>query len=246
MKFILNLLLLGMLVSCGSVISSTIKIKKKEVPPTVFEYQYYQDLQKNIVRLHQLMQGTFVAHARLDQNMELRPWKVSEVDSVVLYTVPLGDIDKYGYWLYSYEFMTSLPDKPIYTSIKQIKQVSRDSLVVLYYQHKKDLKITLNDVLDANVLNEKIHLDRLVLQNKQVFYSKKTAANFVGYSAIYEDTVLKCLRQNTYDLSPSAFRVETLFYDRRTKEVLNRKNRPNLMVRRVMEEKLLSRIAEKS
>lgn len=239
-KFILGVIVLGLLVGCSTVSKTT-----SELSPTIFEAQYYQDLQRNIVRLHHLMQGTFIAH-KGGSDTDLESWTVSEGDSVVLYNVPLGDVDKDGYWMYSYEFMTSLPDQPIYTSIKEIKQLSRDTFDVLYYKPKTEMFLKLEDVLNTQILNEKINTDSLVLLEKKVRYVKKSMANFIGYSEQYEDKEHKCLRQNTYDVSPNFYKVKAAFYDKDTQTELAIKKRPNLLVRRDMSLKVLSEIAAKN
>jgi len=231
--------LLWMLIGCGSVPKNT---TETELEVTVFDDVYYQNLQRNIVRLYHLMQGTFVAYAETAE--DLHSWNVTEGDSVVLYTTTLGDVGKHGYWLYSYEFMTSLPDAPVYTGIKQIRSVSRDTLEILYY--KADIKpLKLREVLDAKVLNERIKLHELELVEKKVTYIRNHAANFVGKSILYEDNDCLCLRQNVYDIAPASYKISTEYYDMRQKQKLHRKKRPNFMVRRAMSAELLQEIADK-
>jgi hypothetical protein len=209
--------------------------------PSVFETAYYQALQKNIIRLHHLMQGTFTAYA---ENQDA--WTVSEGDSVVLCNVPLGDPNKDGYWIYSYEFMTSLPDAPIYTSIKRLEQLSRDTIDVYYYHPKQPVDIQLDDVLNASKLNAKINLEQLVKRDKRVRYVRHSAANFIGKSLLYEDPDRHCLRQNSYDLSPKYYQVETTFYDKQDRRPLTIKKRPNLLVRRNIDFSLLKKLANES
>ena len=241
MRVIVIVLSFSVLVSCGSVPKNNVDVEES---PTVFEVGYYLNLDKNIKRLHHLMQGTFIAHKE-GRAQTLESWTVSEGDSVILYSVPLGEVEKQGYWIYSYEFMTSLPDQPIYSSIKQIKQQSRDTLVVSYYKPKKPVNVGLRDVMDPQLLNEKIQVNELVLIDKKVVYVKKNAAQFLGYSKIYEDKQLNCLRQNKYDLSPNFYKVEAVFFDKKKKEELFLTNRPNILVRRAMDFKVLDEIATK-
>lgn len=228
------------LASCATP-SGTAK-QKTQAPSTVFEHEYYQDLGKNINRLHHLMQGTFVAHHNTE-GTRLTSWTVAEGDSVVLYITSLGDIEKHGYWTYSYEFMTSLPNEPIYVSIKQLRQVDRDTLEVLYY--KPPIKLTLNEVLNQKLLNEKIHLDKVERTDKKVVYVRQSASNFIGKSIVYQDNDFKCLRQNTYNINPNFYKVKTRYFDKDLKERFDIQKRPNLLVRRSMTPKLLNTIAEK-
>jgi hypothetical protein len=244
MKVILIGLSFSVLVSCGLVDKNNTSKKNLEESPTVFETDYYQNLGKNIKRLHHLMQGTFIAHKENRRHV-LESWSVSEGDSVILYNVPLGEVGKQGYWIFSYEFMTSLPNEPIYTSIKQIKQQSRDTLEVWYYKTKNPMNLGLSEVIDSKVLNEKIQIKKLILIDKKVIYVKESAAQFIGYSKMYEDKQFKCLRQNKYDLSPNYYKVEAAFYNKKSQEKIPLKNRPNLLVRRAVDFKLLHEIATK-
>ncbi|MBL4648179.1 MAG: hypothetical protein JKY03_00480 [Aureispira sp.] len=244
MKVILIVLSFSFLVSGGLAHKNNTSKKNLEENSTVFETGYYQNLGKNIKRLHHLMQGTFIAHKE-NRTKNLESWRVSEGDSVILYNVPLGDVGKEGYWIYSYEFMTSLPNKPIYTSIKEIKQQSRDTLEVLYYKTKNAMNLGLSEVIDQKILNEKIRINELILIDKKVIYVKESVAQFIGYSKVYEDKQFNCLRQNKYDLSPNYYKVEAAFFDKENQEELLLKNRPNLLVRRAMDSKLLHQIAAK-
>ncbi len=148
-----------------------------------------------------------------------------------------------GYWLYSYEFMTSLPNDPIYTTVKEIRMLSRDSFEVLHY--KVDEKITLKEVLDSKVLNAEIHIDSLQSTNKKTLFIRQTASSFIGSSILYEDEQCKCMRQNVYDLNPAHYNVEAKFYDKKTNQELQKDKRPNMLLRRLMSPKTLDQIAAK-
>lgn len=238
MRYIILFLTFSCLVSCAT--SSTTHSNTS----SIYEDAYYEDLQKNIVRLHHLMQGTFTAHVATKADQPLTSWKVSEGDSVVLYSVPLGDPNKNGYWIYSYEFMTSLPDKPIYTSIKQLVQLNRDTVDVYYYKTKEPVTIRLADLLEPSQLTEKIDLSKLVKQEKRVRYARQSASHFIGLSLIYEDPDRGCLRQNTYDISPNFYGVKTNFYDKENQRILRIKKRPNLLVRRSIESRMLLKLSK--
>ncbi len=231
--------LLLLLSACSTIAPSN---TAKSPTTTVFEEAYYQDLEKNIVRLHHLLQGTFTAHTG-SKSAELTSWTVSEGDSVVLYSVPLGEPSKNGYWIYSYEFMTSLPDAPIYTSIKRLQQINRDTVDVYYYTSKKPLHICLLDLLDVRRLNAKIDWEQLEQQEKRVRYARQSSSHFIGTSLVYEDPDRHCWRQNTYDLSPNFYQVKTTFYDKDQHTPLDIKKRPNLLVRRAIESKVLHKLA---
>lgn len=213
------------------------------VAPSILEEDYYKALPNNISRLHQLMLGTFVAHHNNQDSSQLKAWQVTGADSVVLYSVPIGEIAKHGYWIFSYEFMTSLPNDPIYTSIKQLKQTDRDSFVVLYY--KVPQKYTLLDIVKNADFGKDLVLDSLKTTDKKTIYVRESSVHYIGKSDMYEDKDCHCLRQNEYDISTQFYKVETVFYNLKDGEKLDKKNRPNLMVRRDMGNKLLLEIAEK-
>lgn len=236
--------LLGVLIITGCATTSSTSTQNSATP-TVFDDAYYQDLEKNIVRLHHLMQGTFTAHIKT-QDAAMATWTVSDGDSVILCSVALGEPAKHGYWIFSYEFMTSLPDKPIYTSIKKLEQIDRDTVDVYYYKTLNPLSITLADVLDNERLTAMIDFDQLIKRDKRVRYVRQSPAHFMGTSLVYTDPDRDCLRQNKYDVSPAFYQVSTTFYD---KENVNKrlpiKKRPNLLVRRAIEERTLSKMASK-
>ncbi len=242
MKFLLLFLPFVFLLSCGSATKKVSKANKEETGPSIFDKQYYQDLQLNIVRLFHLMQGTFIAHSE-GQDENLTSWSVSEGDSVVLLVEPLGEVAKIGYWTYSYEFMTSLPDDPLYTAIRQIQKISRDTYEISYY--KVPVELTLKEVIDPDIRNEKINTKLLIKLDKKVVFVKKTASDFIGSSLIYEDKQYNCMRQNSYEVNPEVYKVNATFYDLKTKEEIEKKNRPNLLVRRDMSLELLMEIAAK-
>lgn len=220
---------------------STQKTSSKPNPEQKFDKEYYIGLEKNIRRLNALSLGTFVAHTdSTDQTNAV--WNVTGKDSVILYSRPLGTVSKDGYWILSYEFMTSLPNTPIYTSIKKIEQIERDSFRILYYEYPKEL--TLAQVLDDTYLDENVILDQLQIRDKQTLFVRQTAAHFIGKSAIYEDKEAGCLRQNTYELTPKQYDVSFSFFDKNTNQLLDKKKRPNLMLRRNISQKALKKIAE--
>lgn len=236
MKWFFFICSLLSLIAC----QTTQKTTLKSSPAEKFDADYYVGLEKNIRRLHALSLGTFVAHTD-PTNQSNQVWNVTGKDSVILYSRPIGDIGKNGYWILSYEFMTSLPNTPIYTSIKKIEQIERDSFRVLYYEYPNEL--TLSQVLDDTYLEENIILDQLQPRDKKTLFVRQTAAHFIGKSAIYVDKEAGCLRQNIYELTPKHYDVSFSFFDIETKRPLDKKKRPNLMIRRNISQKTLKKMA---
>lgn len=213
---------------------------------SLIEYQtlkkeYYEDLAKNINRLHHLMQGTFVSYSR-DTTGNLQYWNVTDGDSVVLYSKAIGDVTKQGYWIYSYEFMTSLPNDPIYTSVKKIDQIDRDTFVISYYKSPKAYKLT--EILDENFSLD-LDFDDFIKTGKKVHYTRQSNTHFLGNSIVYEDPQCHCLRKNIYDITPTNYEVNTDFYSKKDSSFINRKKRPNFLVRRPISQRELVQIANK-
>ncbi|MCP4440813.1 MAG: hypothetical protein GY810_17975 [Aureispira sp.] len=228
MRYILLFLGLYMFSSCGSSKKVT-----KTTGPTPLDAEYYQNIDGNINRLHQLFQGTFVAY---DENEG--QWTVSDGDSVILYTQKLGEIAKDGHWIYNYDFMTSLPNEPIYTSIKKIEQIDRDSFAIIYY--KSDKNYTMEEMLaEESFTGKKFNLDQLIKRDKKVVFVKYSASMFVGHSNTYEDKQCDCLRQNIYEITPKHYKVSAKFFDKETKKPIEKESRPNYLLRRDIDRKSL-------
>lgn len=208
---------------------------------TPLDEDFYATFNGNQARLHQLMLGTFVAYDN-KKGEALESWTVSETDSVILYSFQIGDITKQGYWIYSYEFMTSLPNNPIYTTIKEIVQKDRDTFEIHYYE--TPTKYTLLDILEKKVLDD-IDFKKLVKTPKITTFHRINNTSFLGYSEIYEDKNCKCYRQNSYDASPAIYKVDARFFRLADRSPLDIKNRPNTMVRRLMDRTVLLAIAKK-
>lgn len=230
--YVLFLILYG-LSSCSN------SKKTTTTGPTPFEPAYYANIDGNINRLHQLFQGAFVAYDE-DQNQ----WEVSDGDSVILYTQAIGEVSKNGHWIYNYDFMTSLPNEPIYTSIKKIEQIDRDSFAIIYYQ--SDQSYTLEEMrAEQPFMGKKFNFDLMTKRDKKVIFVKKSAHVFVGHSNIYEDKQLNCLRQNIYEITPKYYKVSAKFFDKETKEPIEKKSHPNFLLKRNISEDTFNAIMEK-
>ena len=82
--------------------------------------EHYKKLDGNLERLFHLRQGVF-RQKNKTKSGELKSWYVnSGQDSVMLYTVALGNKYRDGYWLLHYQFMSNLPDMPVYPALEHI------------------------------------------------------------------------------------------------------------------------------
>lgn len=200
---------------------------------------YYTQLNNNIKRIHHLMQGAFVAYQKQDTSC----WNVADGDSVILYSRPIGNVSKHGYWIYSYEFMTSLPNDPLYVSIKKVIQIERDSFRIEYYSYPEDF--TLKKVLNDRYMEENFNFEKAELTPKSVLFVKQDIATFVAQSNIYPDRYEDCLRQNLYTVCPSYYSVQPQFFTLADTVKIEQTRRPNFMVRRGISKKELYDLAAK-
>lgn len=125
-KFLYPLIALAIIVgSCGS--SKTVKSSKTSKSNSIPDADYYNQLSNNHERIIKLMAGKYSYYQ--DDTLELFGGK----DSMVLYIVEVGTAGRDGYWIYSEQFITNLPDEPILQSLQQISRISRDTFQGLSY-----------------------------------------------------------------------------------------------------------------
>lgn len=194
---------------------------------------------QRVAQLYALMQGTFVAYAPDEKER----WRPIGGDSVILLVRPISVPGQGGYWLYSYEFSTATPNHPLYTSIKRIEPMPGDSFLIHYYTPPASYE--LSSVLREDFAKE-WNMESLSPTDKRAVYHYQPNASFTGYSQTYEDKDCRCLRRNLYDLNATRFHVESTFFNRKDREVIDRKNRPNTMVRRSIDKTTLWSISQKN
>lgn len=103
----------------------------------VLTKEAYQDIRGNLPRLKAMMAGRFVQHnTNADTARKVySAWKVNGgKDSIVIYQLPVGDPNRDGHWMYHYQFMTSLPDEPVYAAFSKMTEINRDTIVAVYYE----------------------------------------------------------------------------------------------------------------
>lgn len=119
------ILLVIILNSCGS--SKITKSSKTPESNNIPDTDYYNQLSNNHERIFRLMTGKYSYYQ--DDTLELFSGK----DSMVLYIVEVGTVGKDGYWIYSEQFITNLPNEPILQSLQKISRISRDTFQGLSY-----------------------------------------------------------------------------------------------------------------
>lgn len=111
--------------SCGS--SKTAKLSKVSKSNSIPDAEYYDQLSNNQERIIKLMAGKYSYYQ--DDTLEIFGGK----DSMVLHIVEVGTAARDGYWIYSEQFITNLPDEPILQSLQKISRISRDTFKGLSY-----------------------------------------------------------------------------------------------------------------
>ncbi|EJF52394.1 hypothetical protein SapgrDRAFT_0651 [Saprospira grandis DSM 2844] len=148
--------------------------------------EHYKKLDGNLERLFHLRQGVF-RQKNKTKSGELKSWYVnSGQDSVMLYTVALGNKHRDGYWLLHYQFMSNLPDMPVYTALEHITEINRDSLHGQMY--KLPVEVKLSQLLKKpkkNLGKIKLDLEELEALDEEIFYWKRDYNSFEGHSLPY-------------------------------------------------------------
>jgi len=148
--------------------------------------EQYKTLDGNLERLFYLRQGVF-RQKNKTKSGELKSWYVNDgQDSVMIYTVALGNKHRDGYWLLHYQFMSNLPDMPVYTSLEHITAISRDSLHGQMY--KLPVKVKLSNLLKKpkkTLSKITLDLEELEASDEEIFYWKRDYNSFEGHSLPY-------------------------------------------------------------
>ena len=176
-SYLFILLLLGIFVQ-----SSNAQKKNKDSKDVLSE-EYYTQLGSNIERLHKLRLGVFVQYNQ-DTTGKLNYWQFNDgEDSVLLYTVPAGNVNKDGYWVYHHQFISNMPDMPLYTAFEHIVPITRDSFVGHLYE--SPLSLSLDDLLDKKSAFEDIDFKSLKEIDEKIYYYKVNFTEFHGFSVPY-------------------------------------------------------------
>lgn len=196
--------------------------------------QYYQKYQRNIDRLYQMLQGTFISYNKKDQNVKLTPWLVgSNQDSVITYSIPIKEPAKDGYWLICYQFITGLPDEPIYCALQKLTVIDRDTFLSEFFE--PPVKIKLSAIIkDLEEVDQSINLKGLVQIDEIITYYRKEITIFKGHSNIYKNhqTPYLTYRRENYEVHPDKHMFNTIFSeDIKGEKVIDRGSSPAFQIR---------------
>lgn len=148
-----------------------------------FSEEYYQNMNANIDRIYQLKAGLFVQYQENIADSSMQIWDFNDgEDSMMLFVQPVGEVSKLGYWLYCRQFVSNMPESPVYEAYEHIEQISRDSFKGTYYELPKS--IAWKDVKNQEVLT-KLELENLKPNGELIFYYKKSNVKFHANSLPY-------------------------------------------------------------
>lgn len=199
----------------------------------------YEDIKGNIPRLKAMMSGRFVTYNTTADSARkvYSAWKVNEgKDSVMIYQLPIGDPNKDGHWMYSYQYMTSLPEDPVYESFFKMTEINRDSIVAIYYEVPKDFTATIPQILakPTEVFRD-FPFESLEPSKtgEVVYYKRKTPLHYVGISRLLNTGSKIPEREGGYDadyyiIKPELYSFGTAVYNRE-KKFLGRTQGTHLM-----------------
>jgi len=178
--------------------------------------KYYQKYQRNIDRLYHLLQGTFVCYVSNEKNnYKPTPWILGDSqDSVIVYSIPIKEPAKDGYWLICYQFISGLPNDPIYSALQKITAIDRDTFLSEFFE--PPVKLRLVDMInDLDKLDESINLDDLVPIDEVITYYREDITVFKGFSNIYKDHQKqnRSYRQEDYEIYPNKNAFSTKYFE---------------------------------
>ena len=127
-----SILALGLMVSLVFYQCNT--TSKTTIDKPVFSEEYYLQFHAIETKVAQLMCGRFSCYRASDGAL----FEVNEgKDSIVMYTVLVGDPHKDGTWIYKEGVLSHLPDKPLTQLFQKIEREAPDSLTIYEYRPKE-------------------------------------------------------------------------------------------------------------
>lgn len=215
---------------------------------------YYRSIKSNVARLQAFMAGKFVQQdivyldsfldslknivnaeaentsiTKLTQGM-YSTWLVNDNnDSVVLYSFPVGDPRKVGYWLYHYQVLTSLPDDPIYEVFEELIEIDRDTIESYFYASPKDFDPSLKELLKNYTAEFKsINLRKLKqLEDKErpiengKFYLRQNPIFFKSETYVTNHSLdSPVCEKDIYELHPKYYYYHTIAYTDSTRKTV--------------------------
>lgn len=222
----------SLVIACGGGKSVSKKGKSKEgfiKGKHIYEDETFSPIQSNIGRLTAMLAGEFVQYNNQNKEQVYRPWLVNnQKDSVVLYSIPVGEPNKVGYWMYHYQVMTSLPDEPIYEAFEEFIEINRDTIKSVYYEAPSDFNVPLEDLLKKHKYAfETVKLEKLEASNvaEKITYVRQNPLYFKGMTPMIKDDQNKGhYKRDHYEIRPSGILYKVNRYKKAADEEPERFN----------------------
>lgn len=187
----------------------------------------YQGIRSNVARLQAMLAGKYlqlIETKQQDGSSTFETWKVNDAqDSVIMYSVPVGEPNKDGYWLYHYQMMTSLPEEPIYEVFEKLTAIQRDTITSVLYTVPEDFEVTLKS-LEKKDKKAFEAINFTTLQEYQEAggqYVRKEILQFYNELPINEDKTKGGYKSGIYDVHPNHINYTfTLYKDEQKEELI--------------------------
>lgn len=191
--------LLIVLSSCNSSkkVTSTVKAPSEE---SLLEMT-------TIKRLIAMQTGTFLMYTDSTAT-KIRP---SGSDTLILFSCPVGDPNKDGYWVYQKMYMSSIPDEPLSIDFLHFNKVSRDSFHV--EQYKGDKKYAMADQRPS--LFKELEFNGLESVNCPLIFEKLDQLKFEGTTPVCTidfDGGKSQIYANLFRVTPQGFYLRSAYY----------------------------------
>jgi len=197
--------------------------KKKTIliqDKSIIQDETYQKIKNNTARLHAMLSGAYVQYTIWEDSVkgeDARPWMVNDgKDSVFIYFLPAGDVNKVGHWLLCYQILTSLPDDPVFNILINLVEIDRDTTRAVYYNVPNNFDPTLEELLSNNsdVLNS---IDFALLEESEegnITYVRKTPLLFINDSGFtIHPKYPKEFFREIWEVSPTDHEYLSQYYD---------------------------------
>lgn len=195
---------------------------KSTTPRTTNEVSLSEEYKKvsgNIARLQAMLTGKFVQQIlteidSISQREIYTTWKVNDKeDSILLYSIPLDDPNRVGYWIYHYQIMTTLPDEPVYQAFESLVLTSRDTIKSIYYKAPDDFTITLSELLKTKGKSfQDVPLSKLEIEEDGGSYVRQDILHFNNKATIVPNPQRKDYKMDMYEIYPEHIFYSTIFY----------------------------------
>jgi hypothetical protein len=178
----------------------------------------YAEIKGSLPRFRALLSGKFVQYvpSKDTASSEYVVWLTADKqDSVIFYQIPVGEPSKIGYWLYNYQHLTSLPDKPLQHNFFKLVEIDRDTILATIYSAPSDFEPSVLDVIkDPKAIFDEFNWDSLKTEGATISYVRKTPVKYVGTSNFfdYDDKETKFVAQ-FYQITHDKISIELMQYD---------------------------------